>query len=150
MKLPRLSNKTRAAEPVQTDAGWLVRLPREALSLLLFGLAVLLLLSLLSHHPNDPGWSSSGAGERLHNWMGRGGAWLSNSLLSLTGYVSFVLPFALAWVGYRSLRGAASVAAIPAGLRLAAGLFATLSLAGLLSLQVPPPCLAPTVRRCCC
>ncbi|ROH87900.1 DNA translocase FtsK [Stagnimonas aquatica] len=139
MKLPRLSNKTRAAEPVQTDAGWLVRLPREALSLLLFGLALLLLLSLLSHHPNDPGWSSSGAGESLHNWMGRGGAWLSNSLLSLTGYVSFVLPFALAWVGYRSLRGAASVSAIPAGLRLAAGLFATLSLAGLLSLQVPLP-----------
>ncbi|MDP3858087.1 MAG: DNA translocase FtsK 4TM domain-containing protein [Stagnimonas sp.] len=139
MKLPRLSNKTRAAEPVQPDAGWLVRLPREALSLLLFGLATLLLLSLLSHHPNDPGWSSSGAGEGLHNWMGRGGAWLSNSLLSLTGYVSFVLPFALAWIGYRTLRGAVAAAAIPAGLRVAAGLLATLALSGLLALQMAVP-----------
>ena len=139
MKLPRLSSKPRAAEPVQPDAGWLVRLPREAMSLLLFGLAALLLLSLLSHHPNDAGWSSSGAGEGVHNWMGRGGAWLSNGLLSLTGYVSLVLPFALAWVGYRTFRGGAAASAVPAGLRIAAGLVSVLALAGLLSLQVSVP-----------
>ena len=77
MKLPKITSKSRAAEPLQADPGWLARLPREALSLLLFGLAALLLLSLVSHHPDDPGFSSSGAGTALHNWMGKGGAWLS-------------------------------------------------------------------------
>ena len=104
MKLPTIPNKFRAAEPLQTDPGWLARLPREALSLLLFGFAVLLLLSLVSHHPDDPGWSSSGVGTALHNWMGRGGAWLSNTLLSLTGFVSFVLPLAMGWLGWRVLQ----------------------------------------------
>jgi len=42
MKLPKmtstLGNRSRAAEPLQTDPGWLARLPREALSLLAAGL----------------------------------------------------------------------------------------------------------------
>ena len=139
MKLPKmtttLGNRSRAAEPLQTDPGWLARLPREALSLLLFGLAFLLLLSLVSHHPDDPGFSSSGTGAALHNWMGKGGAWLSNTLLSLTGYVSFVLPLALGWLGFRLLQGRRGEAAVPAGLRVLAAFVAVLSLAGVLGVQ---------------
>ncbi|MES2682709.1 MAG: DNA translocase FtsK 4TM domain-containing protein [Pseudomonadota bacterium] len=139
MKLPTLSSKSRAAEPLQTDPGWLARLPREALSLLLFGLAMLLLLSLLSYHPDDPGWSSSGDGSPLHNWMGKGGAWLSNTLLSLTGFVSFVLPLALGWLGFRLLQGQRSAQALPVGLRVLAGFIAVLSLAGVLGVQSRAP-----------
>ena len=139
MKLPKLSSNPRAAEPLQTDPGWLARLPREALSLLLFGLAMLLLLSLVSHHPDDPGWSSSGAGSVLHNWMGRGGAWLSNTLLSLTGFVSFALPLALAWLGFRTLNGDSGALVLPLGLRVLAGFVAVLSFSGLLGVQSPLP-----------
>ena len=138
MKLSKIVSKSRAAEPLQTDPGWLARLPREALSLLLFGLAFILLLSLLSHHPDDPGFSSSGAGTPLHNWMGRGGAWLSNTLLSLTGVVSFLLPLALGRLGWRVLQVQRS-AGLPAGLRVLAGLIAVLSLAGVLGVQSPAP-----------
>ena len=139
MKLPKISQKFRAAEPLQTDTGWLARLPREALSLLLFGLAFILLLSLVSHHPDDPGFSSSGAGTPLHNWMGRGGAWLSNTLLSLTGCVSFVLPLALGWLGWRMLQPSRRATALPAGLRVLAAFIAVLSLAGMLAVQSPVP-----------
>ena len=139
MKLPNLSSKSRAAEPLQTDPGWLARLPREAMSLLLFGLAMLLLLSLVSYNPDDPGWSSSGAGTPLHNWMGKGGAWLSNTLLSLTGFVSFVLPLALGWLGFRLLQGQRSAQALPVGLRVLAGFIAVLSLAGVLGVQSRAP-----------
>ncbi len=136
MKLPKITSKSRAAEPLQADAGWLARLPRETLSLLLFGLAAILLLSLFSHHPDDPGWSSSGAGTPLHNWMGRGGAWLSNTLLSLTGFVSFLLPLALGRLGWRVLQ-LRREAALPAGVRVLAGLIAILGLAGALGVQSP-------------
>ncbi len=139
MKLPKITSNSRAAEPLQGDPGWLARLPREALSLLLFGLAVLLLLSLVSHHPDDPGWSSSGGGAALHNWMGRGGAWLSNTLLSLTGFVSFVLPLALGWLGFRLLQARAPTHALPAGLRVLAAFVAVLSLTGVLGVQSRAP-----------
>ncbi len=139
MKLPKITSKTRAAESLQTDPGWFARLPREALSLLLFGLAAILLLSLMSHHPDDPGWSSSGVGAPLHNWMGKGGAWLSNTLLSLTGFVSFVLPLALGWLGFRLLHSSVVATALPIGLRVLAGFIAVMSLAGLLAVQSPVP-----------
>lgn len=135
MKLPKITSKSRAAEPLQADPGWLARLPREALSLLLFGLAALLLLSLVSHHPDDPGFSSSGAGTALHNWMGKGGAWLSNTLLSLTGYVSLFLPLALGWLGFRLLQGQRGPHTVPVGLRVLAAFVAVLSLAGVLGVQ---------------
>ncbi len=137
MKLPTINSKFRAAEPLQTDPGWVGRLPREALSLLLFGLAFILMLSLVSHHPDDPGFSSSGVGMPLHNWMGRGGAWLSNTLLSLTGFVSFMLPLALGWLGWRVLQNSRRAAALPAGLRVLAGFIAVLSLSGLLAVHSP-------------
>ena len=71
MKLPKLKAKSRAVEPLATDGGWLARLPREATSLVLFGIALLLLAALISHHPDDPGFSSSGTGGELHNvWVG--------------------------------------------------------------------------------
>ena len=135
MKLPKFKAKTRAAEPLQTEGGWLARLPREALSLVLFGAALLLLVALITHHPDDPGFSSSGIGGETHNAVGRVGAWLANTLLSLTGTVTFLLPFALALVGLRTFKGAASASGLPSGLRVAAAAVAALSFSGVASLQ---------------
>lgn len=135
MKLPTLKAKQRAVEPLHADAGWLARLPREASSLLLFGIALLLLVALLSYHPDDPGFSSSGTGVDTRNYIGKLGAWVSNTLLSLMGIVTFVLPFALALVGVRVYRGSVGVRPLPSGVRLAAGAVAGLAMAGLAALQ---------------
>jgi DNA segregation ATPase FtsK/SpoIIIE, S-DNA-T family len=139
MSLLKFPPKSRAATPLSADPGWLARLPREALSLLLFGLSFLLFTALASHSPDDPGWSSSGADALLHNWMGRVGAWTSDTLLSLTGIVALALPPALAWLGFRILRGRATGEGLPPGLRMAAAFVTVLSLAGLGALQLPAP-----------
>ena len=39
---------------------------------------VLALLALLSYHPGDAAWSTSGQGGGLRNWVGRAGAWVSD------------------------------------------------------------------------
>ncbi len=46
---------------------------------------LLLLLALLSHHPADPAFSTSGSGEALHNKAGLLGAWLSDLVLFFFG-----------------------------------------------------------------
>ena len=74
--------------------GWLERLPREAAMLACLGLSLFLLVTLISFDPNDPGWSSSGTGEPVRNLAGAVGAWIADVLLSLCGYVAFLLPCA--------------------------------------------------------
>ena len=84
---------------------WLVRLPREAAMLACAGVAVVLLMLLISFHPDDPGWMSSGAGGDVHNLIGPAGAWLADVLLSVLGLTAYGLPWALLWAGMRILRG---------------------------------------------
>jgi DNA segregation ATPase FtsK/SpoIIIE, S-DNA-T family len=117
--------------------GWLERLPREAASLACLGLALFLLVLLASFSPSDPGWSSSGDGGPVHNLIGRFGAWLANILLSLFGYVAFVLPWAVLHAGLRILRPADPATLIlPQPLRWAAWLVLLGSLAALCAMHV--------------
>src|SRR3546814_11653262 len=83
------------AKPHATDEaagpGWLERLPREAAMLGCLGLSLFLLVTLASFSPDDPGWSSSGSGAPVQNLAGPIGAWIAAVLLSLCGYVAFLL-----------------------------------------------------------
>jgi S-DNA-T family DNA segregation ATPase FtsK/SpoIIIE len=65
---------------------------REAGLYLLLAVAVYLLVSLWTYHAADPGWSHSGTSSRVENLGGRAGAWLSDVLLHLFGYVAFLFP----------------------------------------------------------
>lgn len=66
----------------------------EILGLFLGALGVLLLLSLLSHHPSDPSFSSPPtANWEVKNWIGRFGSYLSSFLLDWLGLASFWLCF---------------------------------------------------------
>src|SRR5574343_1313325 len=57
------------------------------ISLLLGGASlVLVMLALLSYHPGDAAWSTSGAQAPVHNWVGRMGAWLADLAYFLLGY----------------------------------------------------------------
>ncbi len=97
-----LRNKSQA---VLDGPGWMQRQLREAGLVAAVSLALFLIIALLSHHPDDPGWSSSGAGGNVHNLIGSIGAWTADVLLSLFGYVAFLLPALVALVGWFVYRG---------------------------------------------
>ncbi|MFA5939927.1 MAG: DNA translocase FtsK 4TM domain-containing protein [Sinimarinibacterium sp.] len=124
-----------------TDAAagpsWLERLPREAAMLACLGLSLFLLVTLISFDPNDPGWSSSGTGEPVRNLAGAVGAWIADVLLSLCGYVAFLLPWAVLLIGLRIFRNPEpDDEGTPRGVRVAAWLVLLASLASLAALHV--------------
>ncbi len=80
------------------------RLGRETAFFVCLALALYLLLALLSYDPNDPAWSNSGVGSRVSNASGRFGAWLSDLLLQGFGYVAYLFPIMVAWLGWRIYR----------------------------------------------
>jgi S-DNA-T family DNA segregation ATPase FtsK/SpoIIIE len=115
---------------------WLERLPGEAALLAATGLALFLLGTLFSYNPNDPGWSSSGVGEPIHNLMGALGAWVADVLLSLLGYTAFFLPWAVLWIGMRSFRAVSDPHPLPRSLRVACWFVAFASLVALATMHV--------------
>jgi len=87
------------------------RKKREFLGLLLIVLGVLVLLSLLSYHPDD--WPNSSQRFPVNNWMGLVGAWIAYHLFIYTiGYPVLVLPFLIMYWGWAFLRSAAIVSVL--------------------------------------
>lgn len=79
----------------------LLRLLREATFYLLVAVAVYLLMSLWTYNGNDPSWSHRGPENGVRNLGGRVGAWLSDLMYSLFGYVAFLFPIMIAIAGWR-------------------------------------------------
>jgi S-DNA-T family DNA segregation ATPase FtsK/SpoIIIE len=80
---------------------------REGALILVGMLALIMLLSLISYHPGDPGWSHSSVNEQINNRVGRFGAWFSDVFLYLFGRMAYLFPFLVAygaWVIYREER----------------------------------------------
>ncbi|HTQ37365.1 MAG TPA: DNA translocase FtsK 4TM domain-containing protein [Steroidobacteraceae bacterium] len=78
---------------------------REGLAVLIAAFALLLLLALVSYAAGDPGWSYSGDGQPIRNWIGRSGAVLADVLLFLFGRPAYLLPAMLlvaAWLVFRN------------------------------------------------
>ena len=48
-------------------------------------------LALASRHPTDPGFSTSGTGEAVRNWMGASGAWVADAALVALGFSAWWL-----------------------------------------------------------
>ncbi|HUP91451.1 MAG TPA: DNA translocase FtsK 4TM domain-containing protein [Solimonas sp.] len=125
------------ATDVLAAPSWLERLPREAAMLACLGVSLFLLGTLVSFSADDPGWSSSGSGGAIHNLAGTVGAWMADVLLSLFGYVAFLLPLAVLTIGVRIFRAAdPEDGAIPRGVRVASWFVLLASLAGLCSMHV--------------
>ncbi len=78
------------------------RVMRDVLMIAIAPLLLYLLAILVTYSPEDPGWSRAGSVTgQLHNVGGLVGAKLADALVSLCGYVAFVLPFilgAVAWI----------------------------------------------------
>ncbi len=111
------------------------RLPREAGLLACVGITLFLLVALISFDPNDPGWTSSGAGAPVQNLVGPLGAWTADVMLSLFGYVAFFLPWGVCVAGVRIYRGARAATPMPVLVRIAAWMVMLVALAGLCALH---------------
>jgi S-DNA-T family DNA segregation ATPase FtsK/SpoIIIE len=68
---------------------------QEGLSILLTALAAYLFIALVTYQPEDPGWSHTGMASTVFNAAGKTGAWISDVLYSLFGYVSHLFPMAI-------------------------------------------------------
>ncbi|MGQ0698211.1 MAG: DNA translocase FtsK [Panacagrimonas sp.] len=130
-----MSKSKTQATAASGDPGWLERLPREAALLGCLGLTLFLLAALISFNPNDPGWSSSGTGDSIENLVGPVGAWTADVLLSLVGYVAFVLPWGVCVAGLRLYRGAGEAKKVSPAIRVAAWLVMLVALAALCALH---------------
>ncbi len=84
--------------------GHMGRLMREVGAIVCAFAAIIGLLSLSSFNINDPGWSSTGAGQVVTNSVGRVGAWFADVTLSLFGFMAYLIPVVLGISGWLLFR----------------------------------------------
>jgi len=75
----------------------------ESLFLVVTVIAAYLMLTLVTHDVRDPGFSTSG-GSVINNLGGSFGAWVSDFLLVVIGYMAWLLPVLLAAAAVKLLR----------------------------------------------
>jgi len=80
---------------------------REAALFILLAISLFLLTALITHDLQDPGWSYTGPTVSIGNLAGVIGAWVSDVLYLLFGYLSFLFPVMIAYSGWLVLRGRA-------------------------------------------
>jgi S-DNA-T family DNA segregation ATPase FtsK/SpoIIIE len=81
---------------------------RESTAIVLAGLALVLLVALVSFNPHDPGFSFTGEGGPVHNRIGPVGAWFADALYFLFGRPAFLLPAILAASAWHVMRAQSS------------------------------------------
>lgn len=74
--------------------------------ILSFGLAAFMLLALMSFDPADPSWSQAGYQTAVHNYAGPKGAWIADILLFTFGWIAYLVPPLVAFIGYLLTRRA--------------------------------------------
>lgn len=90
------ARRTQPQPVVDESRAMLIRRLAEALFLVLLVVAVYLMLALLSHSGNDPGWSQSASPSTVSNIGGPFGAWISDVFLLLFGHMAYAAPVLLA------------------------------------------------------
>ena len=76
---------------------------RELSNLFYLVIALLFLLSIYSHDPNEPNFLNSGLSSSVNNYIGIFGAYTSFIFIEIFGYVAFILPIIFFYMIYRSL-----------------------------------------------
>ncbi|MEE4245568.1 MAG: DNA translocase FtsK 4TM domain-containing protein, partial [Kangiellaceae bacterium] len=77
---------------------------REGVVICLGAASLFLLLSLITYHSSDPSWTYSGSGGEVKNSAGRVGAYLADTFLQLFGYVAYIFPFMIGYMGFLIFR----------------------------------------------
>lgn len=109
----------------------------DIIGIILVFLAVFFFISLISYDSSDPSWTNTGwaeaqlSGQRVHNAIGKAGAYLSDALLQLFGFTSFLLCAALFYTGIQCFSSAEERSLL---LKTGGSLFLVLVFSSLLSL----------------
>ena len=74
---------------------------RESLLFLIIPLAAYVLISLLSYNSQDSGPFSASDSELVLNYGGSNGAFLADILFNIIGYLAYILPLGLVFIGWR-------------------------------------------------
>jgi len=78
------------------------RFLNEGLAIVLIVLAMASGLAIYSFDASDPGWTSTAMQSgQVQNWAGWTGAWFASLVVALMGWVSWLIPPALVWFGWR-------------------------------------------------
>jgi len=85
-------NKTEQDERL---TGLSQRIVREGSLIAAFLVGLVLLISLLTYSPADPGFTTTGSGAPVENAVGQVGAWTADVLLHMFGYFAYIFPAAL-------------------------------------------------------
>ncbi len=102
----RNSKKQEKANNLAEQQHWRNRL-KEICFILSVGLALFLFISFVSYHSSDPSWSHITASKLVKNAAGKAGAWVSDVMLLLFGYLSYLFPLVMlygAWNFFRHRR----------------------------------------------
>ncbi|WP_306762698.1 DNA translocase FtsK 4TM domain-containing protein [Oceanimonas pelagia] len=102
-------------------------------------LAVFMMLSLVSYHPSDPGWSQTAWGGDIRNAAGPAGAWLADILLFVFGFSAYLVPPFMVFVGWVTLwrpKGLIDICYLTLSLRIIGFLMVLLSLLALASMNI--------------
>ena len=73
---------------------------REVALLSVIAAALFFLISLITFHSDDAGWTHSGSVQSISNSGGVFGAWLADFMLSFFGLCAYTFPFIIIWQGY--------------------------------------------------
>lgn len=82
---------------------------REGILILTIAFALYILLSLVTYHPSDPGWSRAASTHDIVNAGGRVGAYLADILFSFVGYWAYCLPIMIAYAAWFNIKDKAIV-----------------------------------------
>jgi len=120
----------------------LFRRLHEGLLIVLVACGFFVLLSLVTYHRADPSWSHQVDNIKVLNAGGRVGAWLSDFLLYLFGYITYFFPiilFQCIWEVYRAyqrVEGIPKIAWLPVSSRITGFIMTVLSTTSLLHLYL--------------
>ncbi len=111
---------------------------REVGVVVLTGMAVFVLLAVMSYSPFDSAWNYQSSHPEIRNMVGRSGAYAADILLYLLGRIAYVVPLVLVLFGVRLLLRRAEVWAWERAVLRCVGAFVGLCcLATLLTLHWP-------------
>lgn len=80
--------------------GQMKRVFREMGGIVCFFAAIIVTLALFTFNINDPGWSHTGTGNDVNNSVGRAGAWFSDVVFYLFGFMAYLIPALLLVAGW--------------------------------------------------
>lgn len=88
------ASKNKSEQDERLTSLW-QRISREGSLIFAFLVGFVLLISLITYSPADPGFTTTGSAAQIENAVGQVGAWTADVLLHMFGYFAYIFPVAL-------------------------------------------------------